>query len=213
MQSVAMNALQWGHGDEAVEEPAAGTGFRPARLALQWGHGDEAVEEAVGSASMSISTISLQWGHGDEAVEEVARLETPVLCRQCFNGATAMKPWKRRTAWTSTSSRSMLQWGHGDEAVEEQPAKLGQLRRGIELQWGHGDEAVEEESWLSLCAALPGRFNGATAMKPWKSCGSRADLPGGPPRFNGATAMKPWKSAVTDTGVRLLRRASMGPRR
>ena len=36
--------LQWGHGDEAVEETT-----RPRhswrRFRLQWGHGDEAVEE------------------------------------------------------------------------------------------------------------------------------------------------------------------------
>ncbi len=41
----------------------------PPHFALQWGHGDEAVEEL----SMSTNTPPitwLQWGHGDEAVEE-----------------------------------------------------------------------------------------------------------------------------------------------
>jgi len=36
---------------------------------LQWGHGDEAVEELEESAAMTIPA-RLQWGHGDEAVEE-----------------------------------------------------------------------------------------------------------------------------------------------
>jgi len=36
--------LQWGHGDEAVEEAGLGIG-QVAFHALQWGHGDEAVEE------------------------------------------------------------------------------------------------------------------------------------------------------------------------
>jgi len=37
------------------------------------------------------------------------------------------------------------------------------------LQWGHGDEAVEE--LVDQGVLYPGfqRFNGATAMKPWKS--------------------------------------------
>ena len=44
-------------------------------------------------------------------------------------------------------------------------------------------------------SADPSRFNGATAMKPWKSTDS---VPMRDPRargFNGATAMRPWKSA------------------
>ena len=59
------------------------------------------------------------------------------------------------------------------------------------LQWGHGDEAVEETS-RSVCRRHAKRFNGATAMKPWK----RLDVPWSPcagDSFNGATAMKPWK--------------------
>jgi len=36
---------------------------------LQWGHGDEAVEE--GLWSVFVAWLGpLQWGHGDEAVEE-----------------------------------------------------------------------------------------------------------------------------------------------
>ena len=38
------NKLQWGHGDEAVEEPAIVITL-PVLYWLQWGHGDEAVEE------------------------------------------------------------------------------------------------------------------------------------------------------------------------
>jgi len=63
---------------------------------------------------------------------------------ECFNGATAMKSWKRRgVPFHVERNRPMLQWGHGDEAVEEIPyyALSQPLSR---LQWGHGDEAVEE---------------------------------------------------------------------
>src|SRR5208337_1216591 len=61
--------LQWGHGDEAVEESDKPKIKRP-RKPLQWGHGDEAVEEIQGWRD-SRWPIPLQWGHGDEAVEEV----------------------------------------------------------------------------------------------------------------------------------------------
>jgi len=40
------------------------------RIRLQWGHGDEAVEEFHG-LRLPDSDASLQWGHGDEAVEEL----------------------------------------------------------------------------------------------------------------------------------------------
>ncbi len=37
-------------------------------------------------------------------------------------------------------------------------------------------------------------FNGATAMKPWKTIDLIACFRSGSSRFNGATAMKPWKT-------------------
>jgi len=36
-----------------------------------------------------------------------------------FNGATAMKPWKRVRSKAAIGRAMGLQWGHGDEAVEE----------------------------------------------------------------------------------------------
>ena len=84
--------LQWGHGDEAVEEVVtAGSGT--VSITLQWGHGDEAVEEADRIAAISADAL-LQWGHGDEAVEESADQVEPGHDSAGFNGATAMKPWK-----------------------------------------------------------------------------------------------------------------------
>ena len=64
----------------------------------------------------------------------------------CFNGATAMEPWKRIPAAILRPILDQLQWGHGDGAVEE----FGAARRS------------------------PGRsrFNGATAMEPWKRSAS-----------------------------------------
>ena len=41
-------------------------------LSLQWGHGDEAVEET-SNVYQDVAGILLQWGHGDEAVEEARR--------------------------------------------------------------------------------------------------------------------------------------------
>ncbi len=65
----------------------------------------------------------------------------------CFNGATAMKPWKTECRNDSETVR--------------------------ELQWGHGDEAVEDKSERPRRRSHD-RFNGATAMKPWKTCSNAA---------------------------------------
>ena len=46
--AAGLTALQWGHGDEAVEEADA-LGLSRTQAQLQWGHGDEAVEEAASS--------------------------------------------------------------------------------------------------------------------------------------------------------------------
>ena len=45
--------LQWGHGDEAVEEPESHRKQWLAANALQWGHGDEAVEEPAAGTGLS----------------------------------------------------------------------------------------------------------------------------------------------------------------
>ena len=63
--------LQWGHGDEAVEDGSEDESGN-VKLSLQWGHGDEAVEDDR-FAARDRGHGWLQWGHGDEAVED-ARL-------------------------------------------------------------------------------------------------------------------------------------------
>ncbi len=112
---------------------------------LQWGHGDEAVEEASGVEDEAWEAM-LQWGHGDEAVEEAD--QAAALQRIFnFNGATAMKPWKRNVASPCLWARS-----HFNGATAMKPWKS--LERRAErlhiraLQWGHGDEAVEEDKGL-----------------------------------------------------------------
>jgi len=80
-----------------------------AERVLQWGHGDEAVEEAIIGIGAG-SPRTLQWGHGDEAVEEKARGPADSGVASGFNGATAMKPWKRKGQGpkrSSTASASM----------------------------------------------------------------------------------------------------------
>jgi len=66
------------------------------------------------------------------------------------------------------------------------------IREHHELQWGHGDEAVEEPPHFGPRPDQLRRFNGATAMKPWKRTVWLHGHPAGS-SFNGATAMKPWK--------------------
>jgi len=40
-------------------------------------------------------------------------------CFFCFNGATAMEPWKSCGPAATPLTTVRLQWGHGDGAVEE----------------------------------------------------------------------------------------------
>ena len=49
--------LQWGHGDEAVEEPWTQL-INFDKIRLQWGHGDEAVEELIENAFHSFRPVA-----------------------------------------------------------------------------------------------------------------------------------------------------------
>ncbi len=129
---------------------------------------------------------------------------------ECFNGATARRPWKTSLAEEPEEAAQLLQWGHGPEAVEDR------TRNG---------PSIRQTS-----------FNGATARRPWKTShlGGRSN-----PRlgcFNGVTARRPWKTfyarvawlvvvtlqwghgpeAVEDapavTSLKKATQASMGPR-
>ena len=86
------DALQFGHGGEAVETPQP-RGLASDLRSLQFGHGGEAVETAQGVIGKMKARGALQFGHGGEAVE---------------------------TWLDTTSSRryGLLQFGHGGEAVE-----------------------------------------------------------------------------------------------
>ena len=87
-------------------------------ISLQWGHGDEAVEEYPSGGVTGPYVFLLQWGHGDEVVEEPGKADAQDASLR-FNGAAAMKPWKSSRRPRSGSHPTQLQWGHGDEAVEE----------------------------------------------------------------------------------------------
>ena len=112
--------LQWGHGDEAVEEYASCGATARLACRLQWGHGDEAVEES-GSARSQADGRRMRF-NGATAMKPWKRRSLPA-CRTDravgFNGATAMKPWKRAGDRDADLATEALQWGHGDEAVEE----------------------------------------------------------------------------------------------
>ncbi len=77
----------------------------------------------------------LQWGHGDEAVEEERSVSGMAFLSCCFNGATAMKPWKSARDRRQSSRQRALQWGHGDEAVEETQL-LGGLDQSLNASMG-----------------------------------------------------------------------------
>ena len=86
--------LQWGHGLAAMETSPAGKVRRRSIAALQWGHGLAAMETSVFGTSIADCTDLLQWGHGLAAMETGTGLLVQWFQGR-FNGATALRPWKR----------------------------------------------------------------------------------------------------------------------
>jgi len=86
--------LQWGHGDGAVEEEVESLRPATAKIASmgprRWSRGREARSGKtwhVDSASMG----PRRWSRGREPEIPAELVRAP-----CFNGATAMEPWKSR---------------------------------------------------------------------------------------------------------------------
>jgi len=92
-------------------------------LQLQWGHGDEAVEEPCGTRRQEFPESRF---NGATAMKPWKRRGFPILKSSGtgFNGATAMKPWKSRSHAAIRPKNKALQWGHGDEVVEERAASI-----------------------------------------------------------------------------------------
>ncbi len=109
---------------------------------LQCGHGGEAVENKLTTA-VERGGSQLQCGHGGEAVENVSCLVEGRGVPDCFNAATAVRPWRTPKTWDNPANPPELQCGHGGEAVEN--GRAGRAHRSMRqrLQCGHGGEAVE----------------------------------------------------------------------
>jgi len=207
--------LQWGHGDGAVEEvndvmegddiPGGFNGAtamepwkslilvtgEPMGAELQWGHGDGAVEEPeehlerkrAARASMG----PRRWSRG-----RVHHAGIPLFKHRCFNGATAMEPWKRDgvlavgiCAGSFNGATAMEPW--------KSPGPNGCVSRAYLASMGPRRWSRGRAMPLRRSVASTWCFNGATAMEPWKSW-RRGPGPKTRHCFNGATAMEPWKS-------------------
>jgi len=86
--------------------------------ALQFGHGGEAVEDMARPTKKS-ALAQLQFGHGGEAVEDAEIEGGRNVTKLGFNSATAVKPWKTAEKATGGKASNKLQFGHGGEAVED----------------------------------------------------------------------------------------------
>ena len=76
----------------------------------------------------------------------------PIAPFRGFNGATAMKPWKRRPGGDACARRSGF---NGATAMKPWKSRYSRSCSGDRmLQWGHGDEAVEEASYAELRQAV-----------------------------------------------------------
>src|SRR4051794_14980734 len=81
----------------------------------------------------------------------------------CFNGATAMSPWKTAALLTVTRSIVVLQWDHGDVAVEDDEVDL-QVMRPRRASMGPRRCRRGRPGAGGASSRARRRFNGATAM-------------------------------------------------
>src|SRR5579875_2171206 len=168
------------------------------------------------------------YGRGDRLLALMQRWEGG------FNGATAIRPWRRRMHDGDNDCAALLQWSHGHTAVEtvRQPSGVSSMRsasmeprpygRGDtylassrrwdgSLQWSHGHTAVE-----TLWHWSPIRHITRASMEPRPY--GRGDIASGRrwpskrQRFNGATAIRPWRPPRAHAAVECGCRASMEPR-
>ena len=135
----APTALQWSHGPKAVEtsshrrDRGAVEGFNGATARRPWRHATAIHAEGGAHASMEPRPE----GRGDSGGKTLLKaiLEASMEPRpegrgdwrprtsnspdqNCFNGATARRPWRRAVGSTVVTSFCMLQWSHGPKAVE-----------------------------------------------------------------------------------------------
>ena len=108
-----------------------------------------------------------------------------------FNGATARRPWRpvsRRICMTGKgASMEPRPEGRGDgvnpyrfsnvglASMEPRPEGRGDgddvsgfIDSSHSLQWSHGPKAMETPSGVPNLTRTVGRFNGATARRPWR---------------------------------------------
>ena len=151
MRVASMGPRRWSRGRDVGRRTCG----RDA--SLQWGHGDGAVEE-VGTTLSGPPAVddSLQWGHGDGAVEEVvpSGLAAPQVCQRW--ASMGPRRWSRGRGYVAAMH---------ELRVATDAASMGPRRwsRGRGLTRGGGESQPTR------------RFNGATAMEPWKSRGVSAD--------------------------------------
>ena len=125
------------------------------------GRGDKARNAPVVQATW------LQWSHGPKAVETGRRLVAVVS-----QGRASMEPRPEgrgdgvnpyRFSNVGLASMEPRPEGRGDGADVS-----GFIDSSHSLQWSHGPKAMETPSGVPNLTRTVGRFNGATARRPWR---------------------------------------------
>ncbi len=193
--------------------------------ALQCGRGPKAVENVVPRRGhhhpVEASMRPRPEGRGEHRGQDQQR---PGERR--FNAATARRPWRTRRVGAGVA-------GLEDASMRPRPEGRGERRkpgydffRSPRLQCGHGPKAVENSYPGFRPGPKAGRFNAATARRPWRTVEARVRPPRveiasmrprpegrgepscSPPRlcpgmcsFNAATARRPWRTTLTSVLV------------
>ena len=167
--------LQFGHSQKAVENSQSKQSDRHSSE-LQFGHSQKAVENLQPKCGPSGTSKSLQFGHSQKAVENPASRST----RSLLLGA--------------------LQFGHSQKAVENLARQQRRQVRRSPLQFGHSQKAVENVTETGDRRRPVGRFNSATAKRPWRTNKKLQQPEALYEAFNSATAKRPWRTSSRNHG-------------
>src|ERR1700733_5754490 len=85
--------LQFGHSNEAVDNPSVCQPCPNTSMPLQFGHSNEAVDNTTRPNCKRGQCPQLQFGHSNEAVDNRLPPWQPAGTWDGFNSATAMKLW------------------------------------------------------------------------------------------------------------------------
>ncbi len=136
---------------------------------------------------------ALQCGHGPKTVENTDLKQFVEVWQTGFNAATARRPWRTTQCQGQDRSRAYA-------SMRPRPEDRGEPRKnGVRLSGSNASMRPRPEDrgepWKrGRTANGSGRFNAATARRPWRTIEGVLATLASQVGFNAATARRPWRT-------------------